>query len=184
MRGFIALAATACSLLLFTGCGAAVGSLEDQFGGLTAQVKPPATSGSTSAPATNTVSPDRQLSIADMIAKHNATRSSMGLATLKSNSQLTVAAQRQAYYVSTIGRLVHVDASGTGIGERVSATGYDWRNVGENLAYTSNPSHIYGVWLQSPGHYANIVNPAFNEVGVAKVASGRYEYWCVVFGRR
>jgi uncharacterized protein YkwD len=100
------------------------------------------------------------------------------------NSALTLVAQRQAAYVSTIGRLEHYDATGAGVDVRATAAGYQWRDVGENLAYTSNPAHIYGVWLQSPGHYANIVNPAFTEIGIGKVTTGRYEYWCVVFGDR
>jgi uncharacterized protein YkwD len=97
------------------------------------------------------------------------------------NSQLTLAAQRQAAYVSTIGRLDHADANGGQAWDRIEAAGYNWSTVGENLAFSTNPTHIFNLWMNSPGHHKNIVNPAFNEVGFGKVTAGGGEYWCAVF---
>ena len=59
-----------------------------------------------------------------------------------------------------------------------------WRSAGENIAWTSGTAsmvddivQINGLWLTSPEHLANIVNPAFTRVGCGGAFSptGRYQ---------
>ncbi|HEX8154194.1 MAG TPA: CAP domain-containing protein, partial [Thermoanaerobaculia bacterium] len=54
----------------------------------------------------------------------------------------------------------------------VTRRGYDFRKAGENLAvgYRGAEEIVEG-WMSSPGHRANILNPAYEEVGLA-VAGG------------
>ncbi|MCW2621862.1 MAG: hypothetical protein JWL64_1464, partial [Frankiales bacterium] len=55
--------------------------------------------------------------------------------------------------------------------------------AGENVAYGNiSADQMFTNWMNSPGHRANILNPAFNAMGngAAETASGRV-YGCQVF---
>ncbi len=47
-----------------------------------------------------------------------------------------------------------------------------WTRLGENVAYNQSVTAIHQAYMNSPGHRQNILNPDFNYVGVAIVASG------------
>ena len=64
----------------------------------------------------------------------------------------------------------HVSADGRTLAERISATGYDWSIVGENLAAGQlTVNEVMSSWRASPGHCANMLDPGFSEIGVACV---------------
>ena len=75
----------------------------------------------------------------------------------------------------------HEDLAGRTPADRVRATGYREKLVGENIAYgpKSTDEAVQG-WLDSPGHCENIMDQRFAEVGIA-AASGqvgrRGLYW-------
>jgi uncharacterized protein YkwD len=81
----------------------------------------------------------------------------------------------------------HVSLDGRKLADRVSATGYLWFALGENIAagFTTVPQVMAG-WQASPGHCENLMNPAFTQVGVACVpgsASSTYShYWAMELG--
>jgi uncharacterized protein YkwD len=64
----------------------------------------------------------------------------------------------------------HTSLDGRSVGTRITATGYVWRTYGENIAagYPSVDSVMDG-WTKSDGHCANLMNPAFTEIGLACV---------------
>ena len=70
--------------------------------------------------------------------------------------------------------------------ERIEYEGYLWNSYGENIAAgQSTLSSVMTSWLNSPGHCANIMNPNFTEVGMAKAdnANSDYKiYWTQDFG--
>lgn len=81
----------------------------------------------------------------------------------------------------------HTGSDQSSVSTRVTAAGYSWSTVGENIAagYGSVGSVMDG-WISSAGHCANMMNPNFQEFGSAKVnnASSTYGiYWTQVFGR-
>jgi uncharacterized protein YkwD len=82
----------------------------------------------------------------------------------------------------------HHDLEGRSVGYRVTAAGYPWRAVGENIAAgLGEPAAVVDGWLASPGHCANIMSPDFTEMGAAfAVGAGtvRGIWWTQVFGRR
>ena len=69
---------------------------------------------------------------------------------------------------------------------RVNAAGYaGWNRIGENIAAgQETPESVMAGWMTSPGHRANILNPAFKEIGVGFTRSnGQFGiYWVQVFG--
>jgi uncharacterized protein YkwD len=75
----------------------------------------------------------------------------------------------------------HKGSDGSTIGQRATKANYIWRAVAENAAEGFEvPSDVHRVWLASPGHCKNIMNPAYSEMGAAKAG----DYWVVMFGRR
>ncbi len=55
---------------------------------------------------------------------------------------------------------------GSAFMNRISAVGFDWSNVGENIATGyETPEAVVSAWMASPGHCANILDPVYREVG-------------------
>jgi hypothetical protein len=48
----------------------------------------------------------------------------------------------------------------------------DWLKLGENVGYGPDVTTIHQAFVNSPHHYDNLVDPAFNAVGVGVVVSG------------
>jgi uncharacterized protein YkwD len=57
-------------------------------------------------------------------------------------------------------------------------------NVAENIAASQRTvAEVTAAWMASPGHRANILNPAWRRVGVTGVTSGNgWPYWVQQFG--
>ncbi len=79
----------------------------------------------------------------------------------------------------------HSGSNGLQVSHRVTATGYDWRAVGENIAAGyPNESAVVAALLDSPGHCQNIMNPDYQEFGSAAEFTNRRvfpSYWTQVF---
>jgi uncharacterized protein YkwD len=61
----------------------------------------------------------------------------------------------------------HRDFShGADFSSRITAVGFDWSNVGENIAAGfQTPSSVVHAWMQSTGHCQNILSPVYRMVG-------------------
>jgi uncharacterized protein YkwD len=98
------------------------------------------------------------------------------------NRLLTQAAASHTADMAANDYFSHTSADGRTMVDRVNATGYAWSSLGENIAagYATVDSVIDG-WMHSDGHCANLMNPAFDDVGLACVdgaAGSRYgRYW-------
>ena len=81
----------------------------------------------------------------------------------------------------------HTGSDGLTVGDRVINDGYDWSAVGENIAAGQQTIDIVmAVWLDSPGHCANIMSPAYTEFGASSYSvygSDYPVYWTQVFAR-
>jgi uncharacterized protein YkwD len=81
----------------------------------------------------------------------------------------------------------HSGRDGSGLAQRVDRTGYRYRTSGENIAAGAHLSAEDAVagWIKSPGHCANLMNPAFVDMGAAYAVNPGSEmgvYWTQVFG--
>lgn len=62
----------------------------------------------------------------------------------------------------------HVDLKGNSPADRVRASGYREKLVGENIAYgPDSADEVVAGWLHSTGHCENIMDPRFAEMGLA-----------------
>jgi uncharacterized protein YkwD len=117
----------------------------------------------------------------------NGERTRAGLAALASNASLMRAAQIHAEQMAQFGRLDHVlpDATYPRPEHRLAAVSYRWQAYAENVAFGQRTAaEAVNGWMQSPGHRANMLNPAYTEMGAgyARDPSGR-PYWVQVFGK-
>jgi uncharacterized protein YkwD len=108
----------------------------------------------------------------------NQTRAQHHLRRLGENQALANAATRYSQRLVAGRFFAHEDvANRSTIESRAKAytTGaYVWA-LGENLAwatgYRSSPSQILALWMASPGHRANLLDPQWREIGIG-IASG------------
>ena len=104
------------------------------------------------------------------------------------NAGLEKAAQGHATDMANKNYFSHTSQDGRTFAQRITAAGYAWRTIAENIsAGQTTPESVVNGWLSSPGHCANIMNPALKELGVgyAYNASSTYRYyWVQDFGAR
>ncbi|QIL38455.1 CAP domain-containing protein [Pedobacter sp. HDW13] len=97
------------------------------------------------------------------------------------NVNLSSAALYQSKYTASIKSLVHTSANGETVGTRVSATGYNWTTVGENLASGQTTEvQVFNEWIASESHCKNIMTASFKEMGAARTDN----YWAQVFASK
>ena len=104
------------------------------------------------------------------------------------NRALAEAAEQHSVDMAARRYFDHVSPDGKGVSQRVTAQGYNWRMVGENLA--GGDTTVDGViagWLGSPEHCQNMMSPAYAEVGVACVRQAGSKwgtYWTMVLATK
>jgi uncharacterized protein YkwD len=104
------------------------------------------------------------------------------------SAALEQAAIGHSQWMQATNTFSHTGANGSSVGSRVSATGYVWSTVGENIAAGQRDlASVIQSWLASPGHCRNIMNASFADVALAMVpgtSSNRYStWWTMVLGR-
>lgn len=82
----------------------------------------------------------------------------------------------------------HDGRDGSNPAQRVERAGYNYRATGENIAagMTTAEAAVEG-WIKSPPHCANLMSPAFTELGVGYAINATSDlgvYWAQVFGTR
>ena len=122
----------------------------------------------------------------DVLHRINGVRRAVGVAPLRTCPALSDAAQGYARSMAATDRFAHLDAAGAGVGDRLRVAGYRATATGENIAagYTT-PDAVMTGWITSPGHFANLTNPAFRHVGIGRAVQvgTRYGiYWVLEFG--
>ncbi len=104
------------------------------------------------------------------------------------NAALTTAASAHSADMAALNYFSHTSADGRTLGTRVSAAGYTWSRLGENIAagYAGIDSVMTG-WVDSDGHCANLMSANFTQVGLACVpgtsTSSYNTYWTMDLGR-
>ena len=129
-----------------------------------------------------------------MLDRLNAQRAKHGLPALASNAKLSAAAHTHNVRMADANQLSHQLPGEPGLGDRVSAAGYSWRSVGENIAWSSSRTEAGVLALQdsmynetppNDGHRRNILSDTFTEVGIDVIEDPEHgKVWLVTdFGR-
>jgi uncharacterized protein YkwD len=99
---------------------------------------------------------------ASVLCLINVQRSAHHLPALRESSKLDRSAQSWSDRMVRAGQFTH----GTDFWNRISAVGYHWANVGENIATGfATPRQAVDGWMGSTGHCQNILGPQFANVG-------------------
>jgi hypothetical protein len=124
----------------------------------------------------------------DLVARINVFRAARSLPTLTVSDSLTSAAKWMSGDMSSRNYFAHTSLDGRSPTQRMADAGYPafgtW--TGEDLAagYTATGDVLNG-WINSPAHYAVLVNPQYHAIGVGRgYASGSTYgwYWTADFG--
>ena len=108
----------------------------------------------------------------------NGERADRGIAALRLNDRLQRAALAHGSDMVEHGFFSHSGRDGSQPAARIRETGYlsapgNWR-IGENLAWgtgeLASPKAIVAAWMASSGHRANILQPAYREIGFGVLA--------------
>ncbi|HTT01426.1 MAG TPA: CAP domain-containing protein [Steroidobacteraceae bacterium] len=106
-------------------------------------------------------------------------------APLKFSTLLQQAALAHARDMSLHSYLEHTARDGSTPAQRIAATGYEWRIVGENIAAgPTSADEVTRGWLASPEHCANLMDPRFTDTAVAfsvNRVSKQGVYWAQEF---
>jgi uncharacterized protein YkwD len=90
---------------------------------------------------------------------------------LKANPLLDLAAENHSANMANRDFFAHCDLdTKTSPADRITATGYTWYAMGENLAAGyGTPEDVLAGWLNSDGHRRNILSADFREIGLGYV---------------
>lgn len=98
----------------------------------------------------------------------NKARSAANITTLKKNDLLQQAAEEKAQDMIENDYFAHVSPQGKSPWHWIEKNNYDYVYAGENLAINfTNSEDQQQAWMDSPLHRKNILNPNYDEIGVA-----------------
>ncbi|WP_454051744.1 CAP domain-containing protein [Cellulomonas sp. Marseille-Q8402] len=128
------------------------------------------------AEAAAVAAPDVEAAEQAVLARTNQVRAAEGAAPLTRSTAIDAVAEAWAAHMATTGDFRHNP-------DFFRQIPPGWRTAGENIAMNSyDPAALITQWENSPGHRANLVNPAFTAIGIAVVEHGGLSYGVQVFG--
>ena len=129
-----------------------------------------------------------------VLAELNAERANHGLRALKMNSKLVSAAHTHNLAMAKANTLSHQLSGEAALGSRISAAGYRWSAIAENVAYNSARSQagvlavqkaMYNEKPPDDGHRKNILSESYVDVGIDVISDSVHDkVWLVTdFGK-
>lgn len=115
------------------------------------------------------------------LAHINAARANAGLAPLALHADLSRMAQAHACDMAGRGYFDHTAPDGTGLMARARGLS-GFCQLAENIARGQQDiPTVMAIWLRSPGHRANLLDPGLTHVGLGRAPGA---HWVQVFGGR
>jgi hypothetical protein len=102
---------------------------------------------------------------AQFVSKINGIRQSVGLAPLAVSGQLQSVARSWSDQMAANGGISHN-------GNLAGQVSGGWSKLGENVGVGGDVSSLMNAFVASSGHYKNIVDPAYNYIGVGVTYDG------------
>jgi uncharacterized protein YkwD len=101
----------------------------------------------------------------DFVERVNALRADQGLPRLEVDTEMADQARIWAGSMAEAGKISHADSLATGLTS-------DWSKLGENVGMGTDVANVQKAFIESPSHYANILDPAYSHIGVGVVVAG------------
>lgn len=106
----------------------------------------------------------------EIVSLVNQERAKEGLKPLKVSRILSTTAREHSHAMATGNFFGHCNPdTQTSPSNRAQANGYP-QGVGENIAIgSSSPEAVMSLWMESPGHRANILRASYTEIGIGYI---------------
>ncbi|MCM3636517.1 S-layer homology domain-containing protein [Sporosarcina luteola] len=116
----------------------------------------------------------------------NKERMSKGVNELSHDLDLSKIAQIKAEDMAKLGYFEHKSPTYGTVGEMLATFKYTWTSYGENIAKGyGTPKGAVDGWINSPGHYKNMMNTTFTNIGSGHATSGDgTTYWVHLFSKK
>lgn len=111
---------------------------------------------------------------AEMLEMVNEERLQRGMKPLKPDPEMTVVARKHSRDMFARGYFAHLSPEGKSPFDRMSAENVQFLTAGENLALAQTLKLAHNGLMNSPGHRANILNPAYGRLGIGILDGGFY----------
>jgi uncharacterized protein YkwD len=102
----------------------------------------------------------------------NQERAKVNAPPLTWDNRLAIAARLHSDEMAKQKNLTHQLPGEGKFTERLSLQGARFSAAAENVGYGDDAETLQSGWMHSPGHRANLLNPAYNQMGVGIVRSG------------
>ncbi|AZT83200.1 CAP domain-containing protein [Marinobacter sp. NP-4(2019)] len=198
MNVYLTLPALLVSAIFLTACGGGGGSSSDSDGSSavanSSETSPESKKENESAGSIVIAGCEVDQYQADMLERVNAARASArscgseqfaAAEPLAYNCPIEGAATHHSNDMASNNFFSHTGSDGLRVGARVTATGYEWSVVGENIAAGyDDVDTVVEAWLDSPGHCRNIMDSRFTQFAVSRVDTSTADYdnyWTQVF---
>ncbi|MGB3411637.1 MAG: CAP domain-containing protein [Microthrixaceae bacterium] len=96
-----------------------------------------------------------------VISEVNASRAAAGVPAVKENVALDIKADKWAQKMRNACKIWHSNLA--------DGAPDNWRKLGENVGRGGSIAQVHVAYMNSPGHKANVLDPAFNQMGAAAV---------------
>ena len=104
-----------------------------------------------------------------LLSAANQDRAAHGLRPVRMDESLARAARLHAFAMEQHGTISHQFAGESELAARARDAGSHFSLVTENVAEGQNAAQIHDMWMASPGHRANLLDPNVDSVGIAVV---------------
>lgn len=120
----------------------------------------------------------------ELVRLMNQERTKQGVEPLKMEERLTEAARVHSEEMARRKQLSHRFPNEERLQDRLAKTGMPFDAVAENVAHSGSAADAHQELMLSSGHRANILNPAYNAVGVGVVERDGHLYVTQSFAHR
>jgi uncharacterized protein YkwD len=128
--------------------------------------------------AQNGPRPDASLTVAEqyLLAAANQDRANQGLPPLRLDPVLTQASAFHAREMAEHDAISHQFPNEPELAERGANAGVHFSRIAENVGEAPTSVIIHNLWMHSPGHRANLLDPNVNTIGIAIVSRDHQLY--------
>ncbi len=109
-----------------------------------------------------------------MISLVNAERSKLGLAILRVDDTLTKVGRGHSRDMFRRRYFSHFSPEGWDVSYRAKQEGISYSLIGENLAFAPDVTTVHTGFMNSEGHRKNILDPAWNRIGIGVIDGDIY----------
>lgn len=113
-----------------------------------------------------------------LFAAANQSRAAQGLPALRYDRILASASLQHAREMAAHAAISHQFNGEPDLAERGANAGAHFSLITENVAEAPTPVVIHDLWMHSPGHRANLLDPKVDSIGIAVIVQGT-EVWAV-----